>query len=59
MKNTVNPQADTDVLIVGAGPTGLTAANILAQSGVKVRVIERDDGPINESRALLVHGRVL
>ena len=45
------------MLIVGAGPTGLTAANILAQSGVKVRVAERDAGPIDESRALLVHGR--
>ena len=48
---------DTDVLIVGAGPTGLTAAIMLAQSGVRVRVIERDNGPINESRAILVHGR--
>ena len=52
-----NTDISTDVLIVGAGPSGLTAANILAQSGVKVRVAERDAGPIDESRALLVHGR--
>lgn len=47
----------TDVLIVGAGPTGLTAALVLAQSGVRVRVVERDAGPIDESRAVIVHGR--
>ena len=34
--------ADTDVLIVGAGPSGLFAAVELARHGVRARVIERE-----------------
>ena len=30
----------TDVLVIGAGPTGLTAANILAQCGMNFRILE-------------------
>ncbi len=33
---------DTDILIVGAGPAGLTAGYLLAKAGRDVRVIERD-----------------
>ena len=32
---------DTDVLIVGAGPTGLTLASALAARGVRATVIDR------------------
>ncbi|WP_233437676.1 FAD-dependent oxidoreductase [Candidatus Korarchaeum cryptofilum] len=32
---------DSDVVIVGAGPSGLTAASYLAKSGFKTTVIER------------------
>jgi 2-polyprenyl-6-methoxyphenol hydroxylase-like FAD-dependent oxidoreductase len=49
----------SSVLIVGAGPTGLTLANILAKEGVSFRLIERDTGPIEQSRALWVHARTL
>ena len=49
----------TDVLIVGAGPTGLTAANVLSQSGVDFRIIDKTDGPTEESRALVVHAKIL
>lgn len=35
----------SDVVIVGAGPAGLTAAATLARMGVDVRVVERDDAP--------------
>ena len=35
-------QADTDILIVGAGPAGLTAGYLLTKAGRDVTVIERD-----------------
>ena len=42
------------VLIVGAGPTGLTLALWLTRSGVPVRIIDKSDGPGETSRALAV-----
>src|SRR3989442_10309266 len=50
---------DTDVLIVGAGPTGLMLANQLARRGVRVRIIDRHAAPARESRALGVQARTL
>ncbi|QJR09768.1 6-methylpretetramide 4-monooxygenase [Usitatibacter rugosus] len=50
---------DTDVLIVGAGPTGLMLANQLARRGVRARIIDRHAGPSRETRALGVHARTL
>jgi 2-polyprenyl-6-methoxyphenol hydroxylase-like FAD-dependent oxidoreductase len=47
------------VLVVGAGPTGLTMANELARHGVAVRIIDRDVTPATTSRALVVMPRVL
>ncbi|MBP2336187.1 2-polyprenyl-6-methoxyphenol hydroxylase-like FAD-dependent oxidoreductase [Saccharothrix coeruleofusca] len=47
------------VLIVGAGPTGLTAAVELSRMGVPVRVVDRAPGPATTSRALAVHARTL
>ena len=49
----------TDVLIVGAGPTGLTMSNVLARSGVDFRVIDKTSGPVEESRALVVQAKTL
>ncbi|MGW4798048.1 FAD-dependent oxidoreductase [Nonomuraea sp. NPDC004297] len=40
----------TDVLVVGAGPTGLTLAVDLARRGVRCRVVERAAGPANGSK---------
>ena len=34
-------EPDVDVLIIGAGPTGLTTANYLGQCGVRVLVIDQ------------------
>ena len=50
---------DTDVLIVGAGPTGLMLANQLARRGIRPRIIDRHAGPARETRALGVHARTL
>lgn len=43
---------DTSVLIVGGGPTGLTAALELARNGVNCRVVERREAPSPFSRAV-------
>jgi len=50
---------DTDVLIVGAGPTGLMLANQLVRRGVRVEIIDRHSGPAQQSRALGVQARTL
>jgi 2-polyprenyl-6-methoxyphenol hydroxylase-like FAD-dependent oxidoreductase len=50
---------NTDILIVGAGPTGLTTAIELARRNVKVRIIERRTKPSTRSKALVVHARTL
>lgn len=50
---------DPDVLIVGAGPTGLMLANQLARRGVRVAIIDRHAGPARETRALAVHARTM
>ncbi len=48
-----------DVLIVGAGPVGMTAASELARWGVNVRIVDKKPGPTEESRAGLVQVRTL
>ncbi len=49
----------TDVLVVGAGPTGLTAALTLARRGVEVTLIEQRETPPVTSRAAVVHAYTL
>jgi 2-polyprenyl-6-methoxyphenol hydroxylase-like FAD-dependent oxidoreductase len=49
----------TDVLIVGAGPTGLTLAIDLCRRGVAVRIIDTSDGPQQGSRGFGVKPRTL
>ena len=51
--------ANPDVLVVGAGPTGLMLACELALGGVKVRVLEERSGIPNVTRAFAVHARTL
>ncbi|GAA4349578.1 NAD(P)/FAD-dependent oxidoreductase [Variovorax defluvii] len=50
---------DTDVLIVGAGPAGLTLATALAARGVRLMLIDRQGEGANTSRAAVVHARTL
>src|SRR5678816_3922520 len=50
---------ETDVLIVGAGPTGLMLANQLARRGVRALIIDRHPGPSLQTRALGVQARTL
>jgi 2-polyprenyl-6-methoxyphenol hydroxylase-like FAD-dependent oxidoreductase len=49
----------TDVLIVGAGPTGLVLALWLNRMGVRVRVVDKAAEPGTTSRALAVQARTL
>jgi 3-(3-hydroxy-phenyl)propionate hydroxylase len=44
----------TDILVVGAGPTGLTLANILGQGGVATLLVERKDSTVDEPRAVSI-----
>ncbi|WP_243042099.1 FAD-dependent oxidoreductase [Dyella sedimenti] len=52
-----SPQVD--VLIVGAGPTGLAAALLLARRGVAVRIVDGATEPNVYSKALAVNSRTL
>lgn len=47
-----------DVLIVGAGPTGLLLAGHLAAAGVPVTVLERDTGTCGRSGSGTAHARL-
>lgn len=49
----------TDVLIVGAGPTGLVLALWLTRLGIRVRIIDKISEPGTTSRALAVQARTL
>ena len=50
---------DTEVLVVGAGPTGLMLANQLGRRGVRVMIVDRHPGPSLQTRALGVQARTL
>lgn len=51
--------AQTDVLIVGAGPTGLMLALELSAQGIRYRILEATTTPSTQSRALVLHPRTL
>lgn len=59
MPGTIGSRRPTEVLIVGAGPTGLVLAIWLRRFGVDVRVIDKEAEPGTTSRALAVHARTL
>ena len=50
----MNNIMETDVLVIGAGPIGLAAANLLADQGVNVMLVERHPGTSDEPRAISI-----
>jgi len=50
---------ETSVLIVGAGPAGLTLANLLGSEGVPTLLVERNEGCVPEPRAVALDGESL
>ena len=53
------PEPETEVLVAGAGPVGLSLAIDLARRGVAVEIIDTLAEPTQESRAIVVHSRTL
>lgn len=51
--------ATTDVVIVGAGPTGLTLSCVLTEAGVATVLLDRQKEGSNTSRAAAIHARTL
>ena len=56
---TARPRDDPQVLIAGAGPTGLVLALLLVRLGVRVRIVDPAAEPGTTSRALAVQARTL
>lgn len=52
-------KSTTDVLVVGAGPVGLTAAIVLTQRGHDVTIVDNQTEGANTSRAAVVHPHTL
>ncbi|MCA9648853.1 MAG: FAD-dependent monooxygenase [Myxococcales bacterium] len=52
-------RSDPEVLVVGAGPTGLMAAAQLAERGIRARIIDAAPERSDKSRALGVQARTL
>ena len=50
---------DTDVLIVGAGPTGLALATSLQKAGVDHMLVDALPSGLNTSRAAVIHPHTL
>ncbi len=48
-----------DVLIAGAGPTGMVLALALAKQGIRVCIVDQAEGPGTTSRAMAVQARTL
>lgn len=51
--------AETDVLIAGAGPTGLALAISLQQAGIRHLIVDKLSQGLNTSRAAVIHAHTL
>ena len=54
-----NTMPTPQILIVGAGPTGLTLAIELARRRVPFRIVDKAGGTTDKSKALVVHARTM
>jgi len=59
MNDMRSTRPDCQVLVVGAGPTGLVLAADLLGRGISTRIIDKGDGANLETRAIAVHARAL
>ncbi|MFD7108143.1 FAD-dependent monooxygenase [Streptomyces celluloflavus] len=59
MPESTPASADPQVLVVGAGPVGLTLAHELLRRGVRVRIVDTRTEPAVTSRAIATHPRTL
>ena len=59
MTDEARTRATHDVLIVGAGPVGLTLANDLLRRGISCRLIDSADHAVQKTKALGVHAKTL
>lgn len=50
---------NNEVLIVGAGPSGLAMAISLSNQGLPYKIIDKNEGPGTASRAMAIQARVL
>jgi 2-polyprenyl-6-methoxyphenol hydroxylase-like FAD-dependent oxidoreductase len=51
--------SSSDVLVVGAGPTGLTLACLLRARGIDVRIVDRLPAPVDVTKAMVIWSRSL
>ena len=56
---TAGSRPDCQVLVVGAGPTGLVLGAELLARGIRARIIDKGDGVALNSRAIGIHARTL
>lgn len=59
VREALQSEVDADVLVIGAGPTGLMLANQLGRRGIRTTIVDRHAGPVRETRALGVQARTL
>ena len=53
------PLPGTQVLVVGAGPTGLIVCHELLRRGIRCRLIEKHTAPSGSTRAFTLHARTM
>jgi 2-polyprenyl-6-methoxyphenol hydroxylase-like FAD-dependent oxidoreductase len=56
---TQSKELESEVLIIGAGPTGLALASSLSQSGIDTIIVDRLETGQNTSRAAVIHAHTL